>query len=65
MSINIEDNKATEMNWLTELNTSKKMGLLCVESIKESQKIYDYSYCGKVKMLQANDLCKNGLMKGY
>ena len=64
-SINIEDNKATEIAWLAELNTSEKMGLFCVESIKESQKIYNYSYCGKLKMAETNDLCKNSLVQGY
>ena len=63
--INIEDNKGTSMQWLTELNVSSRMEMLCIESLKETQTIYDYSYCGKVKMLEANDLCKNGLMKGY
>ena len=64
ININVEDNRATEMKWLTELNTSEKMVLFCVESIKESQKIYNYSYCAKLKMIKANDLCKHCLTQG-
>ena len=57
--INIEGNRATDIKWLTELNISSKMELFCVESMKEGQKIYNYSCCAKLKMVHADKLCKN------
>ena len=52
------------MVWLTELNTSREMRTLCVESLQENQKIYDYSCCVKMEVVKTSSLCKNEVMQG-
>ena len=52
------------MVWLTELNTSLKMEMFCVESLEETQTIYDYIHSAKMEVVKPSSLCKNEVMQG-
>ena len=50
------------MIWLTRLTTSSEMEMLCVESLEETQTIYDYNYSAKMQAANTSSLCNNEMM---
>ena len=59
--LNVEVNKAMEMRWLAELNTDFRMEMVCINSLKENQAIYDFIFCGKLKISESVCLSKTVL----
>ena len=63
--LNIEDNKAMETRWLSELVMKLKMEMVCVSSLKENQTNYDYASCGKLMVGELDELCKSDVELRY
>ena len=59
--LNVEVNKAMEMRWVSELDTGSKMEMVCINSLKENQTIYDFIFCGKLRVSQPVCLSKTVL----
>ena len=49
--LNIEVNKATEMKWLTELDT-------CINSLIENETVFDSIFCAKLRVSEPTIFCK-------